>query len=329
VLVLGGDIYRPSDKRLKQNFKPLDPQEHANNLSKLRLYEYDIGSGDGKSLRTERGVIAQEAKEAIPHAVKVAGDVTVGEQKFDDLLVVNERALLYENIGATIFANEKLKVIEEEQKAHAQKLSQPRKLWQKIWGAISPHTKGMALFGWVPGWLFVCVGVFWFSPFLACNVFFIFSHSWGNRVASLLCILILVLQFGFWPVLGGDDPNSNAIKNPPPCMFSNNAKGWGPLCSTVPYAIFGGFIVLLVEVFVFLRKRQQKKDKAKEKKRVKKAAKKAKKYKNRHHGVSVIQIHESHTKHDESDDDGDSDSDEKGLLEGYNDTTIVRLEKIV
>jgi hypothetical protein len=47
-------------------------------------------------------VIAQEVQKLIPHAVEEIGDVQLNSgETIQNLLVVNERILLFENIGAT------------------------------------------------------------------------------------------------------------------------------------------------------------------------------------------------------------------------------------
>jgi hypothetical protein len=50
----------------------------------------------------ERGVIAQEVQQVMPHAVETLGEVRLQDgSTIPNLLVVNERVLLFETMGAT------------------------------------------------------------------------------------------------------------------------------------------------------------------------------------------------------------------------------------
>lgn len=90
-----GDIYKPSDRRIKSDFEQVDTIEQLGHIRKLQIYDYKV---QGKP---ERGVIAQELQAVHPPAVHEAGDVNINGVTVPNLLVVNERTLLYENIGAT------------------------------------------------------------------------------------------------------------------------------------------------------------------------------------------------------------------------------------
>eukprot|EP00026_Physarum_polycephalum_P001172 Phypoly_transcript_01173.p1 GENE.Phypoly_transcript_01173~~Phypoly_transcript_01173.p1 ORF type:complete len:702 (-),score=114.39 Phypoly_transcript_01173:630-2735(-) len=90
-----GNIYKPSDRRIKSDFVPVNPNEQLDNIRNLKIYDYKIKD------RNERGVIAQELQAVMPPAVHEAGDVNINGVTVPNLLVVNERSLLYENIGAT------------------------------------------------------------------------------------------------------------------------------------------------------------------------------------------------------------------------------------
>eukprot|EP01122_Echinamoeba_exundans_P009800 TRINITY_DN3529_c0_g1_i1.p1 TRINITY_DN3529_c0_g1~~TRINITY_DN3529_c0_g1_i1.p1 ORF type:complete len:709 (+),score=91.74 TRINITY_DN3529_c0_g1_i1:933-3059(+) len=99
-VIVNGAIYTPSDERIKKNFVPLDTDEMLENVSNVKLYEYEYKDRPGKKVR---GVIAQEVAGTIPHSVS---EVTTepGNDEADSpssLLVVNDRALMIENLGAT------------------------------------------------------------------------------------------------------------------------------------------------------------------------------------------------------------------------------------
>jgi len=62
------------------------------------------------SSRNERGVLAQELQQVMPNAVHPIGDVVVDSKKITNFLTVNERLLLYENIGATQHLDKELEI---------------------------------------------------------------------------------------------------------------------------------------------------------------------------------------------------------------------------
>lgn len=73
----------------------VDPAGQLRNIRNLKIYDYLVQS------RKERGVLAQELAQTIPNAVHVVGDVDIDDVTIPNFLVVNERVLLFENIGAT------------------------------------------------------------------------------------------------------------------------------------------------------------------------------------------------------------------------------------
>lgn len=108
-----GNLYKPSDKRIKSDIKEVDPTSQLDNIRNLKIYDYIVRS------QSERGglylslaqcysinyfsVLAQELQAVIPQAVHTVGDVDMGNQVgvVPDFMVVNERYLLFDTIGAT------------------------------------------------------------------------------------------------------------------------------------------------------------------------------------------------------------------------------------
>jgi len=117
-VLVSGNVLKPSDKRIKDNITPVDTKVQLQNLTNLKIYDYDLkqwkdvnGTTTTSTLR-DRGVLAQELNEIIPQAVEKIGDVELQDGKIvQNLLVVNERVLLFENIGAT---QELCRIIQEE-----------------------------------------------------------------------------------------------------------------------------------------------------------------------------------------------------------------------
>jgi hypothetical protein len=99
-IMVTGNLLKPSDMRLKDNFAAVSPALQLNVISNIKIYDYDVQAGNG-DIRRERGVIAQEVAKLLPEAVQPIGEYKVNGRTIDNLLVVNERVLLLENIGAT------------------------------------------------------------------------------------------------------------------------------------------------------------------------------------------------------------------------------------
>jgi len=111
-ILLTGAMLKPSDRRLKQNISQVDGSQQLKNIKDLQIYDYDLKGW--RSVR-ERGVIAQDVEKLMPYAVeKLENVVLPNGQVIQNLLVVNERVLLFENIGATQHLST---VVEEEKKA--------------------------------------------------------------------------------------------------------------------------------------------------------------------------------------------------------------------
>lgn len=86
--MMTGNLLKPSDVRIKSNIESVDPVEQLKNIRNLKIYDYLVQS------RKERGVLAQELAQHLPHAVHVAGDVHIDDVSIPNFLVVNERVLL-------------------------------------------------------------------------------------------------------------------------------------------------------------------------------------------------------------------------------------------
>eukprot|EP01114_Cavostelium_apophysatum_P010057 TRINITY_DN2345_c0_g1_i1.p1 TRINITY_DN2345_c0_g1~~TRINITY_DN2345_c0_g1_i1.p1 ORF type:complete len:847 (+),score=295.19 TRINITY_DN2345_c0_g1_i1:224-2764(+) len=104
-IMVTGNVVKPSDKRVKENFHEVDTKEQLQHIEDLRIFDYDLKEWTQPSAKhntRERGVIAQDLEKVIPFAVERLGDVQMKDgQVVQNLLVVNERVLLFENIGAT------------------------------------------------------------------------------------------------------------------------------------------------------------------------------------------------------------------------------------
>jgi len=97
-----GHLMRPSDRRIKSNFKTVDVHGQLERIRAVQLYDYerqDLATGEWVP---ERGVIAQELAQVMPNSVQVKGDIVLPNgQTIQDFCTVNERDLMIEHLGAT------------------------------------------------------------------------------------------------------------------------------------------------------------------------------------------------------------------------------------
>lgn len=101
-ILVTGNLLKPSDKRLKENIQPASTKTSLQNITRLKLYDYDLKNPAKPGEARERGVLAQELQSILPMAVKQLDQVKIENgTTVQNVLVVNERMLLYENIGAT------------------------------------------------------------------------------------------------------------------------------------------------------------------------------------------------------------------------------------
>ncbi|KAL3841766.1 hypothetical protein ACJMK2_019868 [Sinanodonta woodiana] len=106
-LKVTGQLYHPSDIRIKEDLKELDSKDQLKKLAQMKIYQYKYSTdyadhvGLPEDQREMTGVIAQEVRDLLPDAVKETGDIVLGNgQKIDNVLVVNKDRIFMENVGA-------------------------------------------------------------------------------------------------------------------------------------------------------------------------------------------------------------------------------------
>jgi len=93
---------KPSDQRIKQNVTDVDTSTSLKTINQIKLHDYELKTKLPNTDNKERGVLAQELRDILPMAVKKLDQVTFENgTTVQNILVVNERLLLYENVGAT------------------------------------------------------------------------------------------------------------------------------------------------------------------------------------------------------------------------------------
>ncbi|XP_072002805.1 myelin regulatory factor-like protein isoform X2 [Engystomops pustulosus] len=100
-----GTVMHPSDSRAKRNIQEVDSMEQLRRIAQMRLVEYDyrpeFASVMGIDSLHETGIIAQEVRNVLPHAVKQTGDVTCQNgETIENLLMVDKDQIFMENVGA-------------------------------------------------------------------------------------------------------------------------------------------------------------------------------------------------------------------------------------
>jgi len=103
-IMLTGSILKPSDQRIKTNIQEVSTAGQLEKIKQLKIYDYELkhGKEPGATGDKERGILAQELKEVLPSATRTLKDVTMADGAvMEELIVVEERNLLYESIGAT------------------------------------------------------------------------------------------------------------------------------------------------------------------------------------------------------------------------------------
>lgn len=102
-----GSFFQPSDRRIKSNIRPVNASSSLAAVNSLQLYDYLYSESWAATTNKprgliDRGVLAQEVLEVLPHAVTSSGDKWLADGSFiEDLMVVNKDVLFMENIGAT------------------------------------------------------------------------------------------------------------------------------------------------------------------------------------------------------------------------------------
>eukprot|EP00800_Vazella_pourtalesii_P023521 TRINITY_DN9562_c0_g1_i1.p1 TRINITY_DN9562_c0_g1~~TRINITY_DN9562_c0_g1_i1.p1 ORF type:complete len:536 (+),score=112.94 TRINITY_DN9562_c0_g1_i1:357-1964(+) len=111
---LSGQLLKPSDKRYKEGFRPVDNEEQLESVSKLKIYDYKFT----KQYRqrhgleeeaSERGFIAQEVRELFPTAIHEIAE----EVDSDPFLAINKDYLYIETVGAVQELNRKTKHLQK------------------------------------------------------------------------------------------------------------------------------------------------------------------------------------------------------------------------
>ena len=100
-LKLSGQLLKPSDRRYKEGFRPVDNNKQLESVSQLRIYDYRYtkqytethGLEEGAE---ERGFIAQEVREVLPTAIH---NIKEPESQ-TPYLAINKDYLYVETVGA-------------------------------------------------------------------------------------------------------------------------------------------------------------------------------------------------------------------------------------
>eukprot|EP01112_Ceratiomyxa_fruticulosa_P020384 TRINITY_DN691_c0_g1_i1.p1 TRINITY_DN691_c0_g1~~TRINITY_DN691_c0_g1_i1.p1 ORF type:complete len:646 (-),score=140.41 TRINITY_DN691_c0_g1_i1:81-2018(-) len=210
-ILVGGNIMKPSDERIKENIVPIvNTSEQLQNIKKLRMYNYDrinIGKGSGPlEYVPESGFIAQEVKKVVPKAVHVIGDVTLSDGTvIPQLLVVDDRVLLLENIGATQELGKIIDDINEDtqdNKRIIEKISTLVETIQKSESTLEVNSmkSKFNLFGLGPAWSVTVLGFFF--PFIwACGIGYMFSSRWLRQLSGLISLALFGLLVAIYVLL--------------------------------------------------------------------------------------------------------------------------------
>jgi len=225
-VLITGELFKPSDKRIKTNIQK-DKSDHWEKINKLKIYEYDrkkmhgydegsAANGDNpqSNVVKEKGFLAQEVKSVIPGAVKVAGEVKLQDgSTIPNLLVVNDRVLLLENIGATqqigrTLEKEQHHIIEMDKEINRVKIEGKRdqhvlltKMQDLVSFMHSEQTNHInpdescvycSLMGLGPAWTMFIFG-FFVPIFWIVGSFFLFSPSrvkWMSGLANFIATIV-------------------------------------------------------------------------------------------------------------------------------------------
>ncbi|XP_073411620.1 myelin regulatory factor-like protein isoform X3 [Dendrobates tinctorius] len=100
-----GTVMHPSDSRAKRNIQEVDTMEQLRRIAQMRLVEYDyrpeFANIMGIDSLHETGIIAQEVRNVLPHAVRDTGNVTCENgETIENLLMVDKDQIFMENVGA-------------------------------------------------------------------------------------------------------------------------------------------------------------------------------------------------------------------------------------
>ncbi|XP_018431840.1 PREDICTED: myelin regulatory factor-like protein [Nanorana parkeri] len=100
-----GTVMHPSDSRAKRNIQEVDPVEQLRRIAQMRLVQYDykpeFASAMGIESLHETGIIAQEVRCVLPHAVKETGNIICENgETIENFLMVDKDQIFMENVGA-------------------------------------------------------------------------------------------------------------------------------------------------------------------------------------------------------------------------------------
>eukprot|EP01113_Clastostelium_recurvatum_P028656 TRINITY_DN3463_c0_g1_i2.p1 TRINITY_DN3463_c0_g1~~TRINITY_DN3463_c0_g1_i2.p1 ORF type:complete len:400 (+),score=91.17 TRINITY_DN3463_c0_g1_i2:67-1200(+) len=228
-ILVTGNILKPSDARIKRNVVPHNNTNIAlQNIRDLRIYNYERidlsfpsntnggAGGDGEvSYVPERGLLAQEVKTIIPSAVRVLGDVPLPNgDVVRDMLVVDDRMLLLETIGATQELGRKMGDISED-------VDDNKRIVAKIANAVDAITKSerevsaspsrllqcclhVNVFGLGPAWSTFLLA-FFFPPLFFVSSLFLFSSRRIRQISGffsfMMCTLFVLSTIFFFLAL--------------------------------------------------------------------------------------------------------------------------------
>ena len=68
-MLVHGDVYKPSDRRIKSDITPVDPSDQLGHIRELKIYDYMVNS------RRERGGMRREGEGG---RGRVGGEMEVG-----------------------------------------------------------------------------------------------------------------------------------------------------------------------------------------------------------------------------------------------------------
>jgi len=273
-VLLTGNVLKPSDRRIKTDLSPVDNQQQYSNIEKLDIFDYQLKPLEGCSssestLKKERGIIAQQLQEYLPHAVRKLGPVTLENgEVVDDLLVIDERALLYENIGATQYLGSEVfkekegvsnlqNRLEEFEKQRIEIESETTGIVDNLIDYVSDsqfqrdYDDGSALcycnfLGVGPAWTLWLCG-FFFPPFWMIGICYLSSRNTVRKragVAHLVSFFAFILLAVFYDVVL-------------PRYTAQFSVGFAVLCF-----LFVGVICVTILTFIMTKKNQKERKKS-------------------------------------------------------------------
>jgi hypothetical protein len=264
-ILVTGDVLKPSDERIKTNIVPITTTSQLETIEQVRLYDYDLkANGPHGAAMHERGVLAQELQRVLPQAVRVLKNVTLSDGTvMPELLVVQDRALLFETIGATQELSHKVKQQNSNMNALSQRLSRhihevgesTKRLAHAMGGMMNFMLTEkklnyentcffLSIFGLGPAWTMYILG--FFLPFLwFFGLFYIASAVSVKKnagVAHFVTLVLYVVYIGL--ILGWPQPLDLKMK----------------LVGVFLPAALG--VIVVITFFIYWRRKQNESDQA-------------------------------------------------------------------